>query len=311
MDIVKAPLRVSLFGGGTDLPEYYEKYGSTIISMAIDKHIYLAYNPRCTGGYRLSYSNVEELSTLTAAEHTIIRQAAIDYGDLNPCTLSIVADVPRGTGLGSSSALAVCVYQLFKRRPGDCRADIAHAAYEIERQVSNCGVQDHLPATFGGFNVYTIGKDGRADVSPVPECLAQKVDEYGLLLYTNLTRPADAILKTWKKSTDHLIQLHTIAKDVRILLSTSNIDITTLAKYLKLTWNVKRQIGGVVLPEIASAYFAAIDAGALAGKLLGAGGGGCLFFLVDPKLRQSVIDATGLIEIPFKIEQSGVRDAEL
>ncbi|GAG79712.1 unnamed protein product, partial [marine sediment metagenome] len=99
--------------------------------------------------------------------------------------------------------------------------------------------------------------------------------------------------------------------DVRILLSTSNIDITTLAKYLKLTWDVKRRIGGVVLPEIASAYFAAMDAGAMAGKLLGAGGGGCLFFLVAPELRQDVIDATGLIEIPFKIDREGVRGAGL
>ena len=308
MRIIRAPLRISLFGGGTDLPEYYEKYGSTIISMAIDRHMYLVHNPRPTGGYRLAYSVVEELDALTEAQHTIVRQTALDYGDLEPCTLSIISDVPKGTGLGSSSALAVCAYELFRRNREGHQAEMAYAAYQIERQVSNCGVQDHLPASFGGFNVYTIGKDGKARAKPVPRELEKSVDGYGLLLYTGMSRPADVILKTWKRSVGHLIRLHNIARDVQLLLDSAKVDVYRLAAYLKQTWQIKSQIGGVVDSRISDTYTRAMNAGALAGKLLGAGGGGCWFFLVEPELRRGVIDTTGLAEVSFKVAPHGMRD---
>jgi D-glycero-alpha-D-manno-heptose-7-phosphate kinase len=307
MRIIRAPLRISLFGGGTDLPGYYEKHGSTIISMAINRHIYLVHNPRPTGGYRLTYSEVEELSTLTTAKHTIIKQAALDYGELEPCTLSIISDVPKGTGLGSSSALAVCAYELFRRNRVGHQAEMAHAAYQIERQVSNCGVQDHLPASFGGFNVYTIGKDGKAEAMPVPEHLVKMVNRYGLLLYTGLNRSADAILPTWKKSESDLCQIHDLSRKAAGWMA-KPIRLRTFCDAVNVGWRIKREIGGVVGPELDTQYDLAIDAGALGGKLLGAGGGGCWFFLVQPELRQSVIDATGLVEIPFRIERNGVTD---
>ena len=308
MRIIKAPLRISLFGGGTDLPEYYEQHGSTIISMAINKHIYLVHNPRPTGGYRLSYSNVEELSTLTTAKHTIIRQFAQDYGELEPCTLPIISDVPKGTGLGSSSALSVCAYELFRKDRTGHQAETAHAAYQVERKVSNCGVQDHLPASFGGFNVYTIDKGGKATAEPAPARLVEMVNEYGLLLYTGLSRPADAILKTWKNKGVHLETIHKIAKDEERGWRSGKFDLYTIASSLHHTWYVKRDIKGVEDITLCWQYETARDVGALGGKLLGAGGGGCWFFLVRPELRQSVIEATGLIEIHFQIESRGVTD---
>jgi len=306
MRIIKAPLRVSLFGGGCDLPEYYEHYGATIISMAINRHIYLVHNPRPTGGYRLSYSIVEELGSLTTAQHTIIQQAALDYGDLDPCTLSIVSDLPKGTGLGSSSALAVCVYELFRSDRAGHRAELARNAYLIESQVSNCGVQDHLPATFGGFNVYHIDTFGRATAKPVPPALVAIVEQCGLLLYTGLTRPADTILKTWKKSTGHLRRLHDLADYVEARLD--GISVEMLGGFLHTGWELKRVIGGVGSKTLDAQYDAAREAGALGGKLLGAGGGGCWFFLVKPDDRQGVIDALGLTEIPFRVERYGVKD---
>jgi D-glycero-alpha-D-manno-heptose-7-phosphate kinase len=308
MRIIKAPLRISLWGGGTDLPEYYEKHGSTIISMAINKYMYLVHNPRPTGGYRLSYSVTEELSTLTTAKHTIIRQAAMDYGGLEPCTLTIVSDVPKGTGLGSSSALAVCIHKLFcPNYPGHA-PEIAHAAYELECQVSNCGVQDHLPPTFGGFNVYTIGRDGKATAKAMPQKYSDMVDRCGLLLYTGLTRPADAILKTWKKSTGHLRRLQELAIYVKAQIQNDDLGLATFAGLLHTAWELKRVIGGVGNSALFAQYDRARDAGAMGGKLLGAGGGGCWFFLVSPESRQNVIDALGLVEIPIKIEQRGSSD---
>jgi D-glycero-alpha-D-manno-heptose-7-phosphate kinase len=309
MRIIKAPLRISLFGGGTDLPEYYEKHGSTIISMAINRHIYLVHNGRPTGGYRLSYSNVEELSSLTTAKHTIIRQFAQDYGELEPCTLSIISDVPKGTGLGSSSALSVCAYELFRKDRDGHQSETAHAAYQVERKVSNCGVQDHLPASFGGFNVYTIGKDGKAKAEPAPTHLAETIDKYGLLLYTGLSRSADAILKTWKKSIGHLVAIQEMAQlEAEAWANGGNTSVDMIASSLHTAWRIKRDVGGVADDILNRQYKAARVYGALGGKLLGAGGGGCWFFLVPPESRQDVIDATGLIEIPFQIESRGVTD---
>lgn len=306
MRIIKAPLRISLFGGGTDLPEYYERYGSIIISMAINRYIYLVHNPRPTGGYRLSYSEVEELSSLTTAKHTIIRQAALDYGDLEPCTLSIISDVPKGTGLGSSSALAVCTYELFRRDRVGHQPDVAYAAYQIEHQVSNCGVQDHLPASFGGFNVYVIGTDGKATARPVPGHLCEMVEKYGLLLYTGLSRPADVILESWKKDDDHLSHIRYLADTFKEALDDD--DLGWFCGMLNATWTAKRSINGVVDLELEKQHGIAIGVGALAGKLLGAGGGGCWFFLVKPELRQRVIDATELVEIPFRIDLDGMKE---
>lgn len=306
MRIIKSPLRISLFGGGTDLPEYYEQYGSTIISMAINRYIYLAHNPRPTGGYRLTYSEVEELGSLTTAKHTIIKQAALDYGELEPCTLSIVSDVPKGTGLGSSSALSVCVHQLFRRNRIGHQPETAYAAYRLERQVSNCGVQDHLPAAFGGFNVYTIERDGKATAQPVPPHIAEMIDKYGLLLYTGLTRPADTILKTWKKSTGQLRRLQELAIYAKWKLKTLTLE--TLSDLLHTGWKLKRAIGGVGNSQLLAQYDTARDSGALGGKLLGAGGGGCWFFLVEPDRREEVIASLGLVEIPFRIESRGVTD---
>jgi D-glycero-alpha-D-manno-heptose-7-phosphate kinase len=128
MKIVRAPLRVSLFGGGTDLAPFVDEHGSTIISFAIDKYMHLIWNPRPTGGCHLGYSQVEELDTLKDAQHTLVREAAQRYGIEEPCTLTIVSDVPKGTGLGSSSALAVCLMRLDKSRLTDEGLTVHYAA---------------------------------------------------------------------------------------------------------------------------------------------------------------------------------------
>ena len=112
MIVVKAPLRVSLFGGGTDLPSYYGEYGSTIISFAINLYMHITWNKRPSGGCRLSYNRVEELGSLRDAEHTIVQACALNYGFQEPCTLTITSDIMKGTGLGSSSALSVALCRL-------------------------------------------------------------------------------------------------------------------------------------------------------------------------------------------------------
>ncbi|GAF68169.1 unnamed protein product, partial [marine sediment metagenome] len=158
MKIIRAPLRVSLFGGGTDLDPYCSEHGSTIISFAINRHIYLTWNDRPTGGCRLSYSQVEELELLRDAEHTLVREAVKD-GIPEPCTLTIVSDLPAGTGLGSSSALAVALGCLTYPETW-AGAPLVQHAREIEQPHSLAGWQDYLPATYGGFNIYHVAPKG-------------------------------------------------------------------------------------------------------------------------------------------------------
>jgi D-glycero-alpha-D-manno-heptose-7-phosphate kinase len=319
MKIIRAPLRVSCFGGGTDLDPFCAEHGSTIISFAIDRYMYLIWNPRPTGDCRLSYSKVEELESLRDAEHTLVREAAQRYGITEPCTLTIVCDVPKGTGLGSSSALAVCLVRLICQNVGGWNwKKVALKAGSIEQAVSHAGWQDLLPAVYGRFNVYHISPGG-LEATPMEELMEHLdvvtpplwdlINTHGLLLYTGRSRPADDILGTWQKSEEQLWDIKLLADQVAAAIDT--IDLPTLAEYLNLTWQMKREIGGVTDPTLNRQYGVAMMNGALAGKLCGAGAGGCWFFLVPPEKRERVKEALGLREIPFQVAEKGVELWEL
>lgn len=306
MIVVRSPLRVSLFGGGTDRPLYREAFGSTIISFAIDKFIYLIHNPRPTGGCRLGYSEVEELSTLTKAKHSLVRATAEQYGVDEPCTLTIVSDVPKGTGLGSSSALAVALCKL----TGACEKselNIATTAYDLERSVHpEVGAQDHLPAAFGGFNIYRLKPSGDDSIRQIPIGLdaVRMIEACGLLLYTGKTRDSGEILKNWvDEDTLHAIKaLADVEASIHLHWTAQH-----LGEALHKTWMLKSRIKGVCTLEMFDQYERARKAGAWGGKLLGAGGGGCWFFMVEPYKRARVVEALGLTEIPFKVSMEGIQ----
>jgi len=308
MKVIRAPLRVSLFGGGTDLDPYCSQYGSTIISFAINRYMHLTWNDRPTGGCRLSYSVVEELDTLRDAQHTLVRETAQRHGILEPCTATIVSDVPKGTGLGSSSALAVTLMKL--SHPKYVPNSLWRLAARVEQAHSKAGWQDYLPATYGGFNVYRIpggpsgvGVEFNIEHQPIPR-LVSLINGYGLLLYTGGTRSADSILGSWKKSEDQLHAIKHLAGEVAKHISTLGPD--ALGAALNETWELKRSISGVSDPILNRQYALAMVNGALGGKICGAGAGGCWFFLVEPENRQRVIDALGLCEIPFQVAEKGV-----
>lgn len=301
MKIVRAPLRVSLFGGGTDRPSYYERYGSTIISFAINRHIYVIWNDRPTGGCRLSYSEVEELESLRDAKHTLVKAVSVRYGIPEPCTLTITSDLPKGTGLGSSSALAVCLCELVEEQG-------FLSSVKLEQSVSpEVGFQDHLPAMFGGFQTYQW-EDGKIPMTDVGQPGVTIINTCGLLLYTGITRQASDILPNWNE-TPYLHSIHTLAQSQVSLRMFWSLE--SLGAALDETWGLKSQIPGVCTEKMHWQYATAIGAGALGGKLCGAGGGGCWFFIVLPSKRQRVIDALGLTEIPFKVAREGVRSWEL
>lgn len=298
MHVIKAPLRVSLFGGGCDIPEYYTKHGAIIVSFALNRSIYLIHNPRPTGGYRLSYSKVEELDSLSEAEHTLVRVAERTYGFKAPCTLSIVSDVPKGTGLGSSSALSVAL--AWRARPLLGPPELLGEAYDLERQVSPVGIQDFLPVIYGGFNTYEIGTNGSVQIESVPIRLTRIIQRCGMLLYTGIDRDANHILRGMPKSKR---QLHKIHAATRLILrdGLGCLNHVTLAKALTATWQYKREINGVTSTKLDNQFHTALEAGAYGGKLCGAGGGGCWFLIVSPENRRRVKETTGLVEIPFGI----------
>jgi len=318
MKIIRAPLRVSLFGGGTDLEPFCSEHGGIAVSFAITRHIYLTWNDRPTGGCRLSYSQVEELDTLRNAQHTLVRDVAQVHGIDEPCTLTITSDLPKGTGLGSSSALSVALAQLVD--PTLRVESLVRQAGLSEKAVSpRVGWQDFLPAVYGGFNTYRI--DGVAmteryelngdgvGVAPIGGHAQAVINRYGLLLYTGMTREAKTVLGSWQKSTAQLEDIKKLAEEAARCIGV--IGPVTLGRLLDQTWELKRRISGVSDKNLDEQYWAAIQAGALGGKLCGAGSGGCWFFLVPPERKPAVIDVLGLREIPFQVSEKGVRQWEL
>lgn len=309
MIVVKAPLRISLWGGGADIPSYYTEYGCTIISFAINLYMHVTWNQRPSGGCRLSYNKVEELGSLRDAEHTIVRACANQYGFSEPCTLTITSDIMKGTGLGSSSALSVALCKLVgvPVHPHPFFS-LPEAAFILERQASPVGIQDHLPAFYGGFRVYDI-EAGSISYEAVPNEIKNLVSDYGLLLFTGKSRKASMILGNWKKDIGALHEIQVLANDVKKNLGTMSIQ--GLAYYLQHTWKIKSSIKGVIDNGLSLQYNEAIRNGALAGKLLGAGGGGCWFFLAHPSIHRRIAKALGLISIPFEIPSTGVEMREI
>ena len=305
MRIVRAPLRISLFGGGTDFPSFYQVHGATIVSFALDLYMSVIWNRRPTGGCRLSYSTVEELGSLTTAKHTLIKAAAVKYGFEEPCTLTIVSDVPAGTGLGSSSALAVCLCKLV--RAHESGYHLVKTALDLERSVSNVGIQDHLSAYLGGFRIYRLQADKVWSWTEALRRWWSDIEKCGSLFYTGGERQAAAILPAWERDEAALLDIKALADDTAAHLN--GMTLEELGRRLDQTWQIKRRIPGVTNDVLDAQYQIARNAGAYGGKLLGAGGCGCWFFLAEP--GADIQEALGLPRLPFHIAREGVREREL
>jgi D-glycero-alpha-D-manno-heptose-7-phosphate kinase len=298
----RTPLRVSFFGGGTDYPEYFQRARGAVVGMAIDRYVYIAalrLSDTLDYRYRLSYSRVETVKAASDIQHPLVRTALAHFEINDPLDISIMADLPARSGLGSSSAFAVGFINLLAaiRRRQITKLDLARQAVFVERELlhENVGVQDQYHAAFGGLNRFDFEGE-RTRISPVQmtgECLAALTGSL-FLMYTGVTRFASATLdeqmqKTRSGAVDrdlsHLLVLTGQAVDVLEGGDPERM-LKDFGAMLHEGWETKKRLSSKVSsPAIDSLYDAAREAGALGGKLCGAGSGGFLLLLVPPEYQ--------------------------
>lgn len=319
----RTPLRVSFFGGGTDYPEYFERRPGAVLGMAIDRYIYIS-ALRLTDiidySYRLSYSRLEKVSASSELEHPVVRAVLQEYEVSEALDISIQSDLPAKSGLGSSSSFTVGLINLVHALKGKSlnRLDLGRAAIHVERELlgENVGVQDQLHAAFGGINRFDF-VNGRIRITPVQMTLAcqEMLESSLILLYSGQTRFASTVLAEQMASTasgsidrnlEHLVSLAEEAVDVLEDADPEQM-LKNFGALLAESWSTKRALSkGISSREIDDLYDSAISAGAIAGKLCGAGGGGFLLMVVPPSARATFAETMrGAHLVPVRMDRHG------
>lgn len=316
MIITKTPFRVSFCGGGSDMANFYEKYGGCVLSTSINKYCYISIHPYFNENQTLlKYSENELVDSPEQIKHRIFRQVLTDMG-IHGVEISSTADIPGGTGLGSSSTFTVGLLNTLNCYKGkfvskDKLAKLA-CEVEIEKLGNPIGKQDQYGAALGGLNFIKFNQDGSVSHEPVlMEGKTYKELQKNLLMfYTGTTRSANTILAeqtrniTSEDKARNLLKMCGLAKDMKVALE--NNDISSFGKILDEGWQLKKELAsGIANPAIDEAYEIAMKNGALGGKLLGAGGGGFLLFYCEEEKQEQLKKAIGLRELDFSFERDG------
>lgn len=320
MIIVRSPLRIGLGGGGTDLPSYYEKYGGFVLSAAIDKYVYITVIEPFYPGFYLKYSEVEKTDKVDEIKHPIIREA-LRKMKMNKIEITSLADVPAGTGLGSSGSfttgLIKALYAYNKRNISPI--DLAEEACDIEINIlkETIGKQDQYISAFGGIShfYFTAGNNVNIYNLNVSKETLIDLESNLLLFFTGKTHKAGEILKVQNESTKNddsktITSLHEIKKigfNIRDYLMVG--DTKQFGEALNLHWNYKKKFSPEISgTEIDRLYDVALNNGAIGGKLVGAGGGGfLLFYAKDPRVLRLKMAEEGLQELRFKFDFEGTK----
>ena len=319
MIITRTPLRMSFFGGGTDFPEYSSEYGGLTISTTIDKYIYLYL--RSLPKYfeyqnELVYRIIERTSEdLNEIKHPLIREA-MKYKRINNIHLVYDSDLPARTGLGTSSCFAVGLLNAFNALKCKyvSKKMLASEAIKVERELCKevGGLQDQIASAFGGFN--KIEFHGNSfDVNPliISNERKLKLQRNILMFYTGTVRNSSDVQKSWDRKAnsivDKLNKIKSIAEDAERILINDHYSIDAFGELLDHSWNIKRQTSVKISNEVIDdIYYRAKKAGAIGGKLLGAGGGGFLIFYVREKNQNQIRnELRDFVEVHFKFENSG------
>lgn len=321
MIITRTPFRMSFFGGGTDMKDFFMEHGGAVISTTFDKYCYVIVRhlPRFFDySTELSYSKIERVTDIDAIEHPAVRNA-MKMLDMHELRLTYEADLPARSGLGTSSSFAVGMLNAFYALKGKYadKKKLADDAIYLERILCNesGGWQDQIAASYGGFNRINFNKDGTYDVYPLiihPDRKKQ-LDDNLMMFFTGFTRFSSDMQKVNAKGyhdkTKQLLEMLDLVDEAQKILTDKKANLDDFGRLLDHTWKLKRQTGGAITTNsIDELYQRGIDAGAMGGKLLGAGGGGFLVFYVQSEKKQAVKEAMkDLLYVPFHFEDGGTR----
>ncbi|MDO8582377.1 MAG: kinase [bacterium] len=320
MIISRTPFRISFFGGGTDYPAWYEKNGGAALSTSIDKYSYITaryHPPFFPVRHKIVYSKIETVDTHGEIQHPSVRETLKHLKIHDGVEIHNAADLPARSGLGSSSAFTVGLLHSLYGLKGitKTRHDLAMEAIHVEQNLigENVGSQDQVAAAFGGFNTITFGKDGAISVRPVNFAVGRReaLNARLMLFFTGFSRIASEIAGEWikgaSKKESELRAMHAMVGDGVAILENSNRDLDDFGRLLHESWQIKRGLNHAVTTDhIDGVYALARQAGALGGKLLGAGQGGFMVIYADPAVQPRVRAAlAGVMEVPFAFDVTG------
>lgn len=318
MIITKTPFRMSFFGGGTDMENYFKEYGGAVLSTTFDKYCYVTVRhlPRFFDySSELTYSVIERVSEVEEIHHPAIRNA-MKMLDMHEIRLTYEADLPARSGLGTSSSFAVGMLNAFYALKGKYadKRKLADEAIYLERVLCDeaGGWQDQIAASFGGLNRINFNADGY-EVLPVIISSKRKaqLNNNLVMFFTGFTRFSSAVQQknnlTAKNKVKQLQETYSLVDVAENVLTDRNADLDEFGRLLDHTWRLKRQTSSAISTDsIDGLYAKGMAAGALGGKLLGAGGGGFLVLYVQPEYQDAVKKAmSDLLYIPFKFENNG------
>lgn len=320
MIITRTPFRMSFFGGGTDLSGFFNEHGGAVISTTFDKYCYVTVRHLpAFFDYKthLTYSKTEYVNSYEEIQHPAIREA-MKHMDMHNIRLTYESDLPARTGLGTSSSFAVGMIEAFYALNGKYadKRKLADDAIYLERELCKeaGGIQDQIAASFGGLNRIDFSKDGYT-VRPIVISRArkEKLNNNLMLFFTGFSRFSSDIQKGTEKSmkdkTKELLEMYSLVDKAEKVLTDESCDLDEFGRLLDYTWKLKRGISnGISTGSIDEQYEKAMKAGALGGKLLGAGGGGFLLFYVPQEKQEAVKKALeNQMYVPFKFENEGTR----
>lgn len=316
MIITQTPLRISLLGGGTDFPAFFRQHGGAVLSLGIDKYVYVIIKERFDELIYINYSKKEIVSSIDEIRHDLVREAMRLSGVEQGVEITTLADVPsEGSGLGSSSSVTVGLLNALHNYAGNqvSAAQLADEAVRIEMEILGrpVGVQDQYIAACGNLRFMEFGRDGTIHVEPVrlTEAEKRRLVSNLLLFYTGRTRNAATILKEQEMNIParnrQLVAVRDLAYRAKEAVESGDLD--SLGQMLNENWMIKKSLaGGITLPEIDRMYEVALAAGALGGKISGAGGGGFLLLYCPRYAQDQVRKAlSDFRELPFMLSRYG------
>ena len=320
MIISKTPFRVSFFGGGTDYPDWFYKYGGAVVSTTINKYCYISVRelpPFFEHNHRIVYSKVELVNDIDAIEHPVVRAVLKDKGIENGIEIHHFGDLPARSGLGSSSSFTVgllnAIYALQGRMVP--KETLAKEAIRVEHDLinENVGWQDQVNAAFGGLNRIEFTSSGQFVVSPViiPPHRIRELENSIMLFFSGFSRLASEIAKETManigRRESELNTLKSMVDESISILQDERRPLTDFGRLMHESWTLKRRLASNVSnPEIDAIYEAALSAGATGGKLMGAGGGGFFIFIVEPHRRREMLEKLrNLIYVSCRLDFGG------